>query len=58
MSLSFLSAPIAHWPLDRLRPCARKAFTQSSLSARLPGGKGLLRETYRTRAVRPWRGMD
>ena len=57
MTLAFLPAPIAHWPLDRLRPYVRKAFTRSSLSACLPGSKVLLREAddLRTRAVRPWR---
>jgi hypothetical protein len=55
MSLSCLPTPTAHWPLDRLRPYARKALTPSSLSACLPGSKALLSETCRTRAVRPWR---
>ena len=44
MTLAFLPALTAHWPLDRLRPYARKALTQSSFSACLPGSKGLLRE--------------
>ena len=55
MTLAFLPAPIAHWPLDRLRPYARKALTHSSVSACLPGSKVLLRETCRTRAMRPGR---
>ena len=43
MTLAFLPAPITPWPLDRLRPYARKALTPSSVSEDLPANKILPR---------------